>query len=90
MVDIVLSGEQSHVCTKKDCHYCDIMNRPIRDDIPFRKNGWSNNEITFLQNNYAIMKTEEIQTVINKSQTAIWFKAHKLKLKKNQQLLLTQ
>lgn len=78
----ITSGNQNHSCSKKSCFYCYEMNRPRRDDIPFRKNGWSKNDLAFLEDNYLTMQAKEIERVINKSATAIWYKAHTLKIKK--------
>lgn len=78
----VSSGYNTHDCEKPDCYFCYIINRPELNDMPFRKNGWSANNLAFLVENYKDMKADEIQKVINKSQTAIWYKAHVLGLTK--------
>lgn len=75
-------SSEMHDCTKKDCAYCDIMNRPQRDNIPLRKNGWSKNDLAFLEDNYSTMRTKEIERIINKSAAAIWYKAHTSNIKK--------
>lgn len=75
---IETSGTQSHDCEKHDCAFCDIMNRPKRDDISFRKNGWSTNEIKYLLANYDGMTTKEIAKALNKTVGAVTTKKYYL------------
>ena len=68
-------GTYTYDCDNPDCHYCHITTRPDRDDISFRKNGWSVNDIKFLKANYATMKPKDIARQLNKSIGAVWVKA---------------
>lgn len=73
-----VSGTQMHGCDKPDCWFCEITNRPVRDDVSFRKNGWSVNDIKFLNTNYATMKPKDIARRLKKSTAAIWTKSCEL------------
>jgi len=69
-------------CSKPNCHYCDLMNRKQRDDIPFRSNGWSNNDLATLEKEYAMTPMPELERILNRSANAIMYKASKIGVKK--------
>jgi len=69
-------------CSKPNCHYCDLMNRKQRDDIPFRKNGWSANDLARLEADYPDKPTYELCEVFKRSATAIMYKASEQGIKK--------
>jgi hypothetical protein len=77
------SGNQTHICSKEDCYYCYYMNRPDKADIPARKNGWSENEVNTLLENYGKIKTVELAKILNKSYRALVEKIYIINKSKN-------
>ena len=74
----LLPGNQTHECNKADCWYCEIMNRVNRDDVSFRKNGWSVNDCKFLLDNYDTMSVKQIAKELNKTVGAVTTKKYYL------------
>lgn len=83
MDKIPIGGNQTHSCTKRNCFFCYEMKRL---DSTFGDNpgkSWSEREIRFLIDNYSKMTAKELENIINRSQSSIWYKASILNLKKN-------
>lgn len=83
MDNIPIGGNQTHSCNKRDCFFCYEMKRLNNsfNDNPGKT--WSEREIRFLIANYSKMTAKDIESIINRSESSIWYKASILNLKKN-------
>lgn len=69
-------------CSKQNCAFCDIMNRPPVPPELFFRNGWSYNDLARLEVEYPFRTAHEIGEILNRSAYSVWSKAKELGIKK--------
>lgn len=73
-------SNRTYTCDKTGCFACYELNRLI-EVIPYKKTNWTDWEITFLEENYKVMKTENLSEILNRSPSSIWQKIYGLNKK---------
>lgn len=80
-VELMGYGTYEYTCLKGcDCYFCYLMNRPeLTGDEQTRKNGWTENELKYLAENFDKQPVNVTCFELNKTKGAIFTKICELK-----------